>query len=234
MKAKTHVSYFPVTPSEQAVLARLRDPDLHDRVDDLVDMLGLIAEARLRAADLEQAIQLLVASRQREGLDARFENLEARLRERIERGLVEIEGRLSRRIGDAPPTDAPAPDAPPPAPPVAPPTQELPEDARVAFRVGPELVWGPSAAQFYVAVWRWLFEHGHVTVADLPVPSGKARYAAATTPVHPSGKPFVRSEQPVPGVHVEVNLSRGDIIRRAEKYLRERGVVFEVVLGADG
>jgi hypothetical protein len=36
-----------------------------------------------------------------------------------------------------------------------------------------------------------------------------------------SGKEFYRAEEPVKGVFLEVNLSRGDILRRAKKYFSE-------------
>jgi hypothetical protein len=240
MKPKKNVSYFPVTAHEQALLVRVREQDLNSRLDDLVEMLDQIADARLTSADLEQAIQLLVASRQGEALDARFDNLEARLRERIEKGLSEIEGRLSRRMGGGvvPPVApvvaslaAPKAVSASKQAPAAP--DELPKEASIAFRIGGELVWGPSAAQFYVAVWRWLFVHGHVRATDLPIQSGKARYVVAAEPVHPSGKEFTRADQPVPGVYVELNLSRGDIIQRSKKYLGEHGVAFDVVVGSE-
>lgn len=247
MKPKNSVSYFPITVAEQALLLRTREADLAERTDDLLVMLGLIAEASLSSADLEQAIQLLVASRQGEALDARFGNLEARLRERIERGLTEIEGRLSRRMsGDGaeapapakpartePPVVAAAPAAAASVAPASPSSQadSVPAEASLAFRIRGELVWGKTAAQFYVAVWRWLFEHGVLTVADLPIPSGKSRYAVAAEPVHPSGKEFTAKAQPVQGVWAETNLSRADIIAKAKKALGDRQVEFELVVG---
>jgi hypothetical protein len=242
MKAKKNVSYFPVSAVEQALLLRVREPDLEGRADDLLPMLDQIAEARLTPADLDQAIQLLSESRQGEGLDARFDNLEARLKERIERGLSEIEGRLSKRFGGESSTMEPAPPessrtsvteliATPQAPVLGNPG--IPAEASVAFRIGSDLVWGASAAQFYIAVWRWLFEHGRVQPGDLPIQGGKKRYVVAASPVHPSGKDFTSAGEPVPGVFVEANLSRGDIIRRAKKYLGQFGVAFEVVVGSD-
>jgi hypothetical protein len=258
MKTKKSVSYFPVDGSEQALLLRVRESDLEGRVADLLEMVGQIGEASLRPADLAQAIQLLVASRQGDGLEARFDNLEARLKERIEKGLAEIEGRLSKRLTDTPaglaspqapsllssaetwPPTAPAPaaatESPLKAPPqlaVAPPVDTVPKDANLAFRVGLEFISGESAAQFYIAVWRWLFEHGRVRLADLPIgTAGKQRYEVAAKPVHPSGKGFYRAEEPVPGAFLEVNLSRGDIVRRAKKYLGRYGVEYEVVVGS--
>lgn len=241
MKAKKNVSYFPVSAAEQALLLRVREADLVDRTDDVLAMLDQLAEARLTPADLDQAVQLLAESRQGEGLDARFDNLEARLKERIERGLAEIEGRLSKRLGGgaeaAEPASTSVPEVEPPAD--TPKTPEgndnggVPKEASVAFRVGSDLVWGESAAQFYVAVWRWLFEHGHANQSDLPIQGGKKRYVVATAPVHPSGNDFTRAEQPVPGVFVEVNLSRGDIIRRSKRFLGQFGVPFEVVVGSE-
>jgi hypothetical protein len=125
MKAAKSVSYFPVDRSEQDLLVRIRESDLRHRVVDLVDMVGQIGDAGLSPADLAQAIQLLVASREGEGLSARFENLEARLKARIESGLAEIEGRLSSRLAFAPP-DAPTIEAPPVTPPVQAPTSAPP------------------------------------------------------------------------------------------------------------
>ena len=246
MKSKKNVSYFPVSAAEQALLLRVREADLSGRVEDLLSMLDQIAEAGLTAADLEQAVQLLAENRQGEGMDARFDNLEARLKERIERGLTEIEGRLSKRMDGEASIPAPvsakpaspkvsaAKPAPSPAPNVAPADADeggVPKDASVAFRVGSDLVWATSAAQFYVAVWRWLFERECARPGDLPIQSGKKRYVVAATPVHPSGKDFTRPEEPVPGVFIEVNLSRGDIIRRSKKYLAQFGAEFEVVVG---
>lgn len=240
MKPKKNVSYFPVSATEQALLLRMRDPDLAGRTDDILAMLDHIAEAKLTPAELDQAVQLLAESRQGERLDVRFANLEARLRERIERGLAEIEGRLSKRLAEDTSTLDSMPAGPPsaiqsvPTPP-APMVEdgEIPTDASVAFRLGKDLVWGTSAAQFYVAVWRWLFEHGRAKASDLPIKGGKKRYVAASSPVHPSGNDFTRAEEPVPGVFVEVNLSRGDIIRRAKNYLGQFGVAFEVVVGSE-
>jgi hypothetical protein len=232
MKPKKNVSYFPVSGEEQALLLRMREPDLAGRLEEILDMLDQIADTRLSPADLEQAIQLLLAIRQSEAIDARFDNLEARLKERIEKGLAEIEGRFSRRLGGEPPGTGGATGSPLP-PPKLPATDELPKEASIAFRIGPEIVWGPSAAQFYIGVWRWLFDHGHAKASDLPIQSGKKRYVAATRPVHPSGKEFARAEEPVLGVFVEVNLSRVDIIRRAKKYLGQYGVAFEVLVGAE-
>lgn len=239
MKAKKNVSYFPVSTAEQAILLRVREADLADRTDDLLAMLDQVAEARLTPAELDQAVQLLAESRQGEGLDARFDNLEARLKERIERGLAEIEGRLSKRLGGvveaAEPVPTPVPEMEPRVD--TPKTPEdnggVPKEASVAFRVGSDLVWGESAAQFYVAVWRWLFEHGHVSKADLPIQSGKARYVVAAKPIHPTGKEFFAGHELSPGVWVEAHISRADIIRRAKKHLGQFGVAFEVVVGGE-
>jgi hypothetical protein len=240
MKPRNSVSYFPVSAAEQALLLRVREADLTGRTDDLLAMLDQIAESGLTPADLDQAVQLLNESRQGEGLDARFDNLEARLKERIERGLAEIEGRLSKRLAE--PSTPPAPTSPTPAPVVQAPLQPtptaadadaVPKEASVAFRIGADLVWGPSAAQFYSAVWRWLFEHDRVGPGDLPIQGGKKRYVVSHTAVHPSGNEFTRAEEPVPGVFIEVNLSRDDIIRRAKKYLAQFGVPFEVVVGSE-
>jgi hypothetical protein len=239
MKSKKTVSYFPVSMNEQALLLRVRESDLAGRLEELVDMLDLIADANLSKADLEQAIQSFQANSQGEGLDARFDNLEGRLKERITKGLAEIEGRLSKRlagVGGAVEDMPPEPPEDPPGKGESPPSDDddVPKEASVAFRIGSELVWGVSAAQFYLAVWRWLFEHGRVKPTELPIQSGKKRYVVAAAPIHPSGKEFTRSEEPVPGVFVEANLSRGDIIKRAKKYLDQYGVAFDVVVGGEG
>lgn len=235
MKAKKNVSYFPVSAAEQALLLRVREADLAGRVEELVVMLDQIAQAGVTSADLEQAFSLLAQSKQGEGLDARFDNLEARLRERIERALLEAQGRLSQLLaGHTEPNPSffqrslPSWET---AEEVA--NSDIPEQASVAFRVEGDLVWGVSAAQFYVAVWRWLFEHRLATRADLPIQGGKKRYVVATSPIHPSGNEFTRAEQPVPGVYVEVNLARTDIIRRAKKYLAHFGAEFEILVGLD-
>lgn len=212
MKPNKSVSYFPVDAAEQALLLRVREPDLAGRLPEVVEILDLIAESQLTAADLEQAIELLVQNRQGEGRDARFENLEGRLREHIEQGLTAIEGRLSRRLsGDPAPVRPPPPKPPRGAVQILPPPPPVPKDANLAVRIGSEVVSGPSAAQFYVAVWRWLFEKGHAKPTELPIQGGKLRYVVAKEAVHPSGKPFTRWEEAVPGVYVEVNLSRTDI-----------------------
>ena len=245
MKPKKDVLYFPVSISEHELLLRVRMPDLIDRADDLVDMVDQIARERLTPAELDQAIQAYVESRKGEGLDARFDNLEGRLKERIEKGLAEIEGRLSKRQpGAAPASESPTPEDKSsathsaaqagPAASAQNADGSVPREASLAFRIGPDLVWGPSAAQFYVAVWRWLFEHGHVTHADMPIQGGKSRYAVASSPVHPSGKRFTRSEEAVPGAFVELNMSRADIIRRAKKYLSLYGVAYSVAVGPEG
>ena len=244
MKPRKSVSYFPVSAVEQALLLRVREGDLVGRVDEVLVMLDQIAEEQLQPADLDQAIQLLASSKLGEGLDARFNNLEARLKERVERGLAEIEGRLSKRLAGEPANSGllepigagEAVSQPAPHPPSGAEDDDddgVPREASVAFRLGEDLVWGASASQFYVAIWRWLFEHGHATVEDLPIQGGKKRYVVSTSAIHPSGKEFTRSEEPAPGVFVEVNLSRADIIRRTRKYLAHFGVDFEVVLGDD-
>lgn len=255
MKPGSTVAYFPVDAREQALLLRVRELDFAGGLPALVEMIGQIAEARLTPAELEQAMQLLVESRQGEGLDARFANLEGRLRERIEKGLAEIEGRLSKRFGsaaEAAPMGANEASSPPeiekvpprrvipkkkpaPRPPVAkPPAMRIPKEATIAFAIGDELIWGASAAQFYIAIWRWLIERGHLTAGELPIRSGRSRYAVAKKPVHPNGNEFVRAEKLADGIFIEVNLARSDIIRRAKRYLTQRGVIFDVMVGTEG
>ncbi len=234
MKPKNSVSYFPVDSSEQALLLRVREADFVGRLPVLLEMVDLLAEAELNPADLDQAIRLLEASRQGEGMEARFDNLEGRLKERIEKGLAEIEGRLSKRLASDAPSVVEVPKKPAKLPVmVSTPPPELPKEATMAVRIGSDLVWGISAAQFYVALWRWLFEHGQVSAADLPIQSGRTRFTVAATPKHPSGKDFTRPEEAVPGAFVEVNLSRADILRRARKHLGLYGVAHEVVVGSE-
>ena len=246
MKPKKTVSYFPVDSSEQALLLRVREADLAGRGADVVQMVDQLAEAGMTPADLEQAIQLFVDSQQGEGLEARFDNLEGRLKERVERGLAEIEGRLSKRLaGDASADPEGPPRTVPPAPPrpaapaarekVPSPPQEVAKDASLALRIGSELLQGTTASQFYVEVWRWLFDQGHVRLADLPIKgAGKKRYMVAAEPTHPTGKPFFAAKEAVPGAFVEANLSRSNILTRAKKLLDEHEVAFEVVVGTEG
>lgn len=240
MKAKKSVFYFPVDVGEQALLLRVREQDLAGRLPELLEMVEQIVEAHLTPAELELAVNLLKESRESEALEARFENLEARLKERIEKGLAEIEGRLSKRLaGDTvPPREPPPPVYPPPnveppvdTPPIEP--EAIPREASLVFHIGSDVVSGPSAAQFYVAVWKWLFAHGHIKLTELPIQSGKSRYTLAREPVHPSGKKFTHAEQPIEGAFLEVNLSRKDIVRRAKKYLEHYGVSYQVVVGSE-
>ncbi len=243
MKSKKTVSFFPVSVSEQALLLRVREPDLAGRVSELVDMLDQIAEAKLTQADLEQAIQAFLVNSQGEGLEARFDNLDGRLKERIAKGLAEVEGRLSKRLDggmETVPEESPVPTGEQPEkPPVVGGASSVdndgvPKEASVAFRIGPDLIWGASASKFYGEVWRYLFQKGCASTSDLPIPSGKKRYVVANEPIHPTGKEFTRTSEPVPGVFIEVNLARGDIIRRSKKFLKHYGVAFEVVVGDEG
>ena len=94
-------------------------------------------------------------------------------------------------------------------------------------------MWGKTAAQFYAALWNWLFDQGHLTPADLPVASGKARYSVASSPVHANGKHFIGVREIRPGVFVEMNMSRPGIIGRVRKELTARGIPFEVVVGSE-
>lgn len=239
----TQVAYFPVLPTEQALLERLRQPDLRDRHEALLEILALVAEHDLSPADLDKAITLLQESETADALDARLDNLEARMRAELQQAVADLHARLQ---GDQDPQAEavprpPAPEArtperptPPPAEPLSPaPDTSIPEEASLAFSIDGDLVWGPSAAQFYVEVWRWLFDHRHLSLADLPYRGrGKKRYMAAVEPVHPTGKPFYRGIE-VHGAYVEVNLSRKDIVRRAHALLTHAGVPFEVIVGQD-
>jgi hypothetical protein len=228
----TKVAYFPVLPAEQAILERLRQRDLVGRLDDVLGILDLVAEGHATPADVEQALTLYEETRELAPLDGRFDNLEGRLVDRIEKGLAEIEGRLARRLaGDGDPSSVVPSKLPARTRSEDPVSSEVPEGANLAFRIAGDLVWGSSASAFYTAVWAWLFDHGKVTAADLPIQGrGKKRYVVAADPVHPSGKDFYRAEE-VHGAYIEVNLSRKDIIRRARHYLTLYDVPFEVVVG---
>jgi len=230
MTSKTKVAYFPVLEEEQAILDRVRKKDLRSRLPEVFDLLEILAEAGTTPADLEQALILLEAERSSEGLDARFENMEARLRQHLDDGLAAIEGRLTKST--APREEPQRPPAPPPPPPRRPaPRPVVPEDANLAFVVDGELVWGTSGTKFYQGVWRWLIEHGHLSARDLPVGVTKKRYLAAATPAHPTGKDFRIAKQIVPGFWIETNLSRGDMVRKAKKLLATNDVPFEVLVG---
>ena len=235
MTSKTKVAYFPVIEEEQAILERIRRKDLAARRHDVLNLLDILAEAGTAPADLEQALVLLEAARSSEGLDARFENLEARLARRLEDGLAEIEGRLAKSAaagGGEPRVPGPQP-PPPPRPPGRPPTSKpaVPENANLAFVVAGELVWGTSGTKFYQGIWKWLIEHGHLSAADLPVGATKKRFMAAATPVHPTGKDFFLAKEVVQGLWIETNLSRGDMVRKAKKLLTMKKVPFEVLVG---
>ena len=158
----------------------------------------------------------------------------------MERSLVELEWRLSKRLSDGTAEAGKAAKAVVVAKPVAvvkppvevkPSKEALPDEADLAVRIGSELVWGVSGAKFYLAVMRWLFEHGHLTTADLPIKSGKTRFWVATKPVHQNGKPFLSIGEAAPGVFVELNLSRPDKWKRATGQLEKLGIAYEVVKG---
>lgn len=242
MKTQANVSYFPVTEPERALLLRVREADLARRIGELLEMVGQIAEMKLSPADLDTALQLLTASRQGDALAARFENLEARLKDRIERGLAEMEGRFLRRLdSDAlhlagqslEPATVKSELQALSSLPVQPEAWELPPEASVAFMVDGKLIWGKTAASFYVSVWKWLFDHNRVSINDLPIQSGRTRYAVAREPFHGSGTNFFSGHEVIPGVWVEAHMSRADAIRRAAKYLTNSGVSFEVIIGAE-
>ena len=197
-------------------------------------MLDLLADASVGAAELEQALAMYAEADQQEALAARFENLEARLSARIERGLAEIEGRLSQRSGDPSPPKRKLPPPPPkPRPAPTPVKPEVPEEANLAFLIDGELVWGPSGTEFYQAAWRWLLDHGHYSKNDLPIRSGKKRWMLAAEPVHPNGNAFVIAKELAPGVWLETNLSRSNIVGRVAKLLRLHDVPYEVVVGPE-
>ena len=240
MKTTNKVAYFPVLPHEQALLERVRSPDLAARHAELLELLDLLAEHGAGPADLEQALQLLDAAKLGEGLGARFENLEARLVARIEKGLQEIEGRLSKWVGGgalaAEPSPAPSePGAPPSGPEVPPATLdsvEVPEGASLAFVVDGELIWSKSGTEFYRLLWAWLFEHGHASMDELPIRGSKKRHEVAAEPVHPSGKAFFAPKE-THGIWIEAHASRASLTFRAKKHLKRYGVPFKVLVGPE-
>jgi hypothetical protein len=248
MKPAKKYAYFPVLEKEQAILERIRNPDLSGRLDEIPAMLDLLADAKLSSADLVKAIDLLEHSRQGADLESRFKDLEQGIDQRLEKGLAEIEGRLARLIGretafnplksgETVPLTGPSPALQPQPSPPGTPTDvgHAHNVAKLAFRIGGEVVSGPNASKCYISVWRWLFEHGHVKITDLPIGTpGKKRYLVAVSPVHPTGKEFRRAEQPVPGAFLECNLSRPDIVRYSKKYLDYYGVTYEVLLDSEG
>ena len=73
----------------------------------------------------------------------------------------------------------------------------------------------------------------HYSKADLPLQSGKKRYILATEPVHPTGNAFHVSKQILPGVYLETNISRGNIVARISKLLRQRDIPFKVLVGPE-
>ena len=258
MKTPQKIAYFPVTEAEQRVLERIRQPDLAARAAAVLPMLDLLAENDTSPADLEQALTLLQESLKSEALDARFQNLEARLSTRIEHGLIEIEGRLAKLVAGAvetPSAGVPAPAQlaplpllfvkPAPSSPITPshapaPTQgaqlpatsklDVPKEANLAFNVAGDLVWGPTAAQFWRAIWKWLLDRRYFAMADLPIKGGKQRHVIAATPVHPTGKDFF-GPQPFNGAFIETNMSRANIASRAAKHLEDYGIPHTVLVG---
>lgn len=244
MNPRKAVSYFPLDPAEQALVVKLRDTHLPGGPATVLRVVELLEEARLGLPELERALERLRAEERGADLERRFAELEARLVARLDGRLAGLEAGRVQAVADAaahelrtpsptpPGPPAPAPRAAPAGapPPAGPDATEPPADAVIAWRVRGEVVSGPSAAQFYAAVWRWLFQHGLAGVAELPIRgSGKRRYVVAAEPVHPGGNPFTRAAEVVPGVFVEVNLSRGDILRRSRSHLAERGLAFEVL-----
>lgn len=257
MTTRPRPAYFPVLPAEQALLERIRRADLQRiGLTDVLTMLDLLAEAGVGPAELERALELHRTHEHEDGLDARFENLEARLRGDIERRVAEMEGRLSKRLGETERAEAPA--RPRPAAsregtpnstgptknaeparnaastePVANETgDDVLPDSVVAFRIGEHVIEGASVADFYRSVWMWLVDDGHVTARDLPIRSGKKRFVAAAEPVHASGSEFIKSFE-YRGVFVEMNQSRQSAVRAAGKVLTSVGVPYEILVGGE-
>lgn len=239
MKPKQKVAYFPVLPSEQAILERIREPDLRANSVEILAMLDLIAEAGVSVRELENALADFEATQDETGLDARFEALEARLVARVQRSLAEAEGRLSRRVaGEVDPVESEEPIAvvPPAGSPnsveKASSSAEIESKTAVAVRVAGELIQGPSVAAFYRRFWMWMFDNGHLSDADLPIPSSKQRHLVAAEPVHPSGKQFFVTFEHA-GVFVEMNIGRARAVAAVRKVLDATQLSYEVLVGGE-
>lgn len=229
------VAFFPVLEREQAVLERLRHEDLAGRLGDVVAVLDLVAEADLDSARLERAVGLLEETERGEHIEARFEALERRLTTQLAAEIARIEERLTARL--APEATRPAPERSTTSPAVAEPTSRptaavVPDDATIAYKVGNTVIAGASASEFYVDLWRWLFESEYARPEDLPIKTGRQRYEVATEPLHPSGRAFFSPKECIEGVFVETNLSRLDILKRSVRHLERYGVSYEVLLGS--
>lgn len=233
MTTRPRPAYFPVLPAEQALLERMRRADLQ-RVGlaDVLTMLDLLAEAGVGPAELERALELHRTREQEDGLEARFENLEARLRGDIERRMSEMEGRLSKRLagGNEEASGVNGDGGRDGGQPVE--SQEVQPDSVVAFRVGDRILQGAAVADFYRTFWTWLVDAGLVGMADLPLRSGRKRFVAAAEPVHASGRAFIKSFEHG-GVFVEMNQSRESAVRAASKVLTMVGVDHEVLIGGE-
>jgi hypothetical protein len=120
---------------------------------------------------------------------------------------------------------------PAPPPPSPPPAEAVPRDANIAFRIAGDLVWGPTARQFYIAVWRWLLAHGRVDLDQLPIRTGNKRYHLAAEPTHPTGRPFFSPAELSPGLYLETHMSRANALSYAVRHLNDYGVAFEIVVG---
>ncbi len=79
----------------------------------------------------------------------------------------------------------------------------------------------PDGSQAAIGKWgnlplevvRWLVGNGSLTAEKCPIQSG-GRYVVSMTPMHPSGKQFLRAKQ-VGSFHVEANYSASDQFRNA-------------------
>lgn len=236
MKPKQKVAYFPVLPSEQAILERIREPDLRANADEVLAMLDLIAEAGVSVRELESALADFEATQDEAGLDARFEALEARLVARVQRSLAEAEGRLSRRVAgevDAVDSKESRPAIAPPNSAVEPqPSADIESKTAVAVRVAGELIQGPSVAAFYRKFWVWMFDRGHLSETDLPIPSSKQRHLVAAEPVHPSGKAFFVTFEHA-GAFIEMNIGRARAVAAVRKVLDAAQLEHEVLVGGE-
>jgi hypothetical protein len=238
MKSKKNVIYFPVTSEEQAVLARIREPDLCDRLDALLDVLDHVAEGGVSAREWASALEVVRSAEATPTLEAKFQALEAKLVAAIEsRLLPTVSSCQPPEVRDAPPVVGSGEDHATTTSRSGNPAGEASEnplqDASIAFRIEGEVVTGATAAAFYAGVWTWLWDHRRVREAELPIKTGSRRFAVAHQPIHPTGLAFSAGREFRPGIWVETHMSRRDVLRRAQKLLSDRGVAFQILLGDD-
>ena len=82
--------------------------------------------------------------------------------------------------------------------------------------------WG----DLFTSVTGKLYAERRITVKDMPIGWGRARYSVHTEPVHPTGKPFdnYKRIEGTPPLFVNVNLSASDARSTARRLLQRYGV----------